>query len=165
MEAKWLNQEYTPKMDEYMSNGLVSCVYYIVVTTSFVGMGDIATKEAFHWVSYRSSMVRASSIIFRLQSDIAAHEVYILQINLFLLMFFMLYLLHVSLGMFVYSFLKLFFVLKTKENIENMFKLLGGFFFIKTQRTQKTLNSNEKKQYFSKNIKIVFYVFSKTRTK
>ena len=104
MEAKWLNQEYTPKMDEYMSNGLVSCGYYIVVTTSFVGMGDIATKEAFHWVSCHSILVRASSIIFKLHSDITTHEVYILQINLFLLMFFMLYLLHVSLGMLVYSF-------------------------------------------------------------
>ena len=77
MEAKWLNQEYTPTMDEYMSNALVSCGYYLLITTSFVGKGDIATKEAFNWVSRHSSMVRASSIICRLQSDIVTHEVYI----------------------------------------------------------------------------------------
>ena len=102
MEAKWLNQEYTPTMDEYMSNALVSCGYYLLITTSFVGMEDIATKEAFNWVSRHSSMVRASSIICRLQSDIVTHEVYIYYKSIFLLlMLLVLYLLHVSLGMFV----------------------------------------------------------------
>ncbi|KAJ9671856.1 hypothetical protein PVL29_025515 [Vitis rotundifolia] len=43
-------------------NALVSCGYSMLTTTSFVGMGDIATKEA------------ASSIICRLMDDIVSHE-------------------------------------------------------------------------------------------
>ncbi|KAL6313966.1 hypothetical protein AAG906_011696 [Vitis piasezkii] len=75
VEAKWLNQEYTPTLDEYMSNGLESSGYPMLITTSFVGMGDIATKEAFDWVFSYPKMVRASSIIGRLMDDIVSHEV------------------------------------------------------------------------------------------
>ncbi|KAL6314157.1 hypothetical protein AAG906_011899 [Vitis piasezkii] len=74
VEAKWLNQEYTPTLDEYMSNGLESSGYPMLITTSFVGMGDIATKEAFDWVFSYPKMVRASSIIGRLMDDIVSHE-------------------------------------------------------------------------------------------
>ncbi|KAL6314066.1 hypothetical protein AAG906_011801 [Vitis piasezkii] len=74
VEAKWLNQEYTPTLDEYMSNALVSSGYSMLITTSFVGMGDIATKEAFDWVFSDPKMVRASSIIGRLMDDIVSHE-------------------------------------------------------------------------------------------
>ncbi|KAL6313952.1 hypothetical protein AAG906_011682 [Vitis piasezkii] len=74
VEAKWLNQEYTPTLDEYMSNALVSSGYSMLMTTSFVGMGDIATKEAFDWVFSDPKMVRASSVICRLMDDIVSHE-------------------------------------------------------------------------------------------
>ncbi|CBI20476.3 (-)-germacrene D synthase [Vitis vinifera] len=74
VEAKWLNQEYTPTLDEYMSNALVSSGYSMLITTSFVGMGDIATKEAFDWVFSDPKMVRASSVICRLMDDIVSHE-------------------------------------------------------------------------------------------
>ena len=72
VEAKWLNQEYTPTLDEYMSTALVSCGYAMLTITSFVAMEDIVTKEAFNWVSNDPKMVRASSIVFRLMDDIVS---------------------------------------------------------------------------------------------
>ena len=49
----------------------------MLTITSFVAMGDIATKEAFDWVSNDPKMVRASSIVCRLMDDIVSHEVLI----------------------------------------------------------------------------------------
>ena len=46
-EAKWLHEEHTPTFEEYMDVALVSGGYIELATTSLVGMGDIATKEAF----------------------------------------------------------------------------------------------------------------------
>ena len=75
IEAKWLNQLYTPTFDEYMSNALVSCGYTSLIATSFVGMGDVVTEEAFHWVLCRAKMIRASETICRLMDDLVSHEV------------------------------------------------------------------------------------------
>ena len=75
VEAKWLKQEYIPTIEEYMTNALVSCGYFLLTTISFVGMGDIVTKKAFDWVFSDPKMVRASAIICRLMDDIVDHEV------------------------------------------------------------------------------------------
>ena len=77
LEAKWLKQEYIPRMEEYMSNALVSSAYSMLTTTSFLGMGDIVTKEAFDWVFSDPKMIRASNVIGRLMDDIVSHEVHI----------------------------------------------------------------------------------------
>ncbi|KAJ9671616.1 hypothetical protein PVL29_025363 [Vitis rotundifolia] len=74
VEAKWLKQEYMPTIEEYMTNALVSCGYSLLTTTSFVGMGDIATKKAFGWVFSDPKMIRASNVICRLMNDIVNHE-------------------------------------------------------------------------------------------
>ncbi|RVW79396.1 (-)-germacrene D synthase [Vitis vinifera] len=74
LEAKWLKQEYIPRMEEYMSNALVSSAYSMLTTTSFLGMGDIVTKEAFDWVFSDPKMIRASNVIGRLMDDIVSHE-------------------------------------------------------------------------------------------
>ncbi|CAK9142770.1 unnamed protein product, partial [Ilex paraguariensis] len=44
-EAKWFNEGYVPTTEEYMEVALVSCGYMMLSTTSFVGMGELATKE------------------------------------------------------------------------------------------------------------------------
>ncbi|XP_034679562.1 (-)-germacrene D synthase-like [Vitis riparia] len=74
LEAKWLKLEYIPTMEEYMSNALVSSACSMLTTTSFVGMGDIVTKEAFDWVFSDPKMIRASNVICRLMDDIVSHE-------------------------------------------------------------------------------------------
>ncbi|KAF3455994.1 hypothetical protein FNV43_RR00637 [Rhamnella rubrinervis] len=73
-EAKWLKEKYIPTLDEYMELSLGSCGYSLLTTTSFLGMGDIATKEVFHWVSNGPRIVKASSTICRLMDDVVDHK-------------------------------------------------------------------------------------------
>ncbi|KAK2987040.1 hypothetical protein RJ640_004766 [Escallonia rubra] len=73
-EAKWFNKGYIPTIEEYMQVALVSCGYIMLATTSFVGMGDLVTKESFDWVSNEPLIVRAASVVCRLTDDIVGHE-------------------------------------------------------------------------------------------
>ncbi|KAG2677981.1 hypothetical protein I3760_12G121700 [Carya illinoinensis] len=74
VEAKWFNEKYVPTFEEYMNNALVSCAYSVLTTLSFVGMGDIVTKEAFDWVFSRPRMLKAAEIINRLMDDIVSTD-------------------------------------------------------------------------------------------
>ncbi|KAG7953730.1 hypothetical protein I3843_12G124000 [Carya illinoinensis] len=74
VEAKWFNEKYVPTFEEYMNNALVSCGYFALTTLSFVGMGDILTKEAFDWVFSRPRMLKAAEIINRLMDDIVSTD-------------------------------------------------------------------------------------------
>uniref|UniRef100_A0A2C9UAV1 (+)-delta-cadinene synthase n=1 Tax=Manihot esculenta TaxID=3983 RepID=A0A2C9UAV1_MANES len=74
VEAKWFNKNYTPTVDEYMSNALLSCGYPLLAITAFVGMVDIATTEALDWASNDPKILRAASMICRLMDDIVSHE-------------------------------------------------------------------------------------------
>ncbi|XP_057507163.1 (-)-germacrene D synthase-like isoform X2 [Actinidia eriantha] len=73
-EAKWFHQGYVPSMEEYMRLALLTSGYKMVTTTSFVGMGELATKEAFDWVSSYPLIVEAVSAIARLTDDIVGHK-------------------------------------------------------------------------------------------
>ena len=74
-EARWLHDDYTPTMEEYMSVAGVSATYYLISTASFIDMGKIATEEVFQWVSNKPKIVTASSVIGRLMNDIVSHKV------------------------------------------------------------------------------------------
>ncbi|KAH9803246.1 alpha-terpineol synthase [Citrus sinensis] len=74
IEARWCDQQYVPTMEEYMRVALLSCGYLLLSTSSFLGMEDIVTKEAFEWVSGNPKIVQASSIICRLMDDIVSHK-------------------------------------------------------------------------------------------
>ncbi|KAF3456735.1 hypothetical protein FNV43_RR01389 [Rhamnella rubrinervis] len=56
-----------------MELSLGSCGYSPLTTTSFLGMGDIATKEVFHWVSNGPRIVKASTIC-RLMDGVVDHK-------------------------------------------------------------------------------------------
>ncbi|EOY08702.1 hypothetical protein QUC31_010780 [Theobroma cacao] len=73
-EAKWLHENYTPKLEEYMSIASVTCAYHMLTITSFVGMEDTITKETFIWAYNYPKILRASTIISRLMNDIASHK-------------------------------------------------------------------------------------------
>ncbi|GFZ06550.1 terpenoid cyclases/Protein prenyltransferases superfamily protein [Actinidia rufa] len=73
-EAKWFHQGYVPSMEEYMQVGLLTCGYKMLATVSYVGMGELATKEAFDWVSSFPLIVEAASVINRLTDDIVDHR-------------------------------------------------------------------------------------------
>ncbi|KAF2285870.1 hypothetical protein GH714_008558 [Hevea brasiliensis] len=73
-EAKWRNEGYVPKMEEYLQVSLISSGYPMVTTTSFLSMGKIATTDAFEWVSNDPKIIRALSLLCRLMNDIVSHE-------------------------------------------------------------------------------------------
>jgi len=75
-ESKWrLQRNNIPTMEEYMKLALDSSFYQMLIAVSFVGMGEIATKEAFQWVNGKPPMVRAATLISRLMDDIVSHQV------------------------------------------------------------------------------------------
>ncbi|KAL9457852.1 hypothetical protein AB3S75_006822 [Citrus x aurantiifolia] len=73
-EAKWCHQNYVPTVDEYMAVALVTSACPIFSTISFVGMGDIVTKESFEWLFSNPRSVRATSAVYRLVNDIMSHK-------------------------------------------------------------------------------------------
>ncbi|KAB2006097.1 hypothetical protein ES319_D11G318200v1 [Gossypium barbadense] len=75
VEAKWLHENYIPTMEEYIPIALVSCGYWNLTVSSFVGMEDSITKETFNWAFNDPKIVRASCTICRLMSDIVGHKV------------------------------------------------------------------------------------------
>ncbi|KAK9133654.1 hypothetical protein Scep_013182 [Stephania cephalantha] len=74
VEAKWYHERHVPKLEEYSSNGLVSSSYYLLSAASLVGMGKIASMEAFEWLRTAPKPLRASCLIGRLINDIGSHE-------------------------------------------------------------------------------------------
>ncbi|KAF3441176.1 hypothetical protein FNV43_RR15088 [Rhamnella rubrinervis] len=74
VEASWRGEVYTPTMEEYMSVGLHTAGCLAGITLSFLGMGKIATKEVFDWLSNKPKILKASSIIGRLLNDITTHK-------------------------------------------------------------------------------------------
>ncbi|KAH7860029.1 hypothetical protein Vadar_008332 [Vaccinium darrowii] len=73
-EAKWYHEGYVPSVEEYMAVGELTSGVQALSTSSFVGMGDLVTKEAFDWVFSNPLIVQVSSAIGRLMDDVAGHE-------------------------------------------------------------------------------------------
>ncbi|KAK1401034.1 hypothetical protein POM88_000639 [Heracleum sosnowskyi] len=74
-EAKWCQVQYFPRFEEYMSVALISEAYKMLSVTSFVLMGNVATRDAFDWISKDPLIVKASSVICRLSDNhIVGHE-------------------------------------------------------------------------------------------
>lgn len=76
-EARWLNCNYSPTTEEYINISSVSCCYQLLATTSYIGMGDIATEDIFSWVTNKPKILYAASVLCRLMDDIVSSEVYI----------------------------------------------------------------------------------------
>ncbi|KAF3651986.1 putative beta-caryophyllene synthase-like [Capsicum annuum] len=74
-EAKWYHGKNVPTMDQYIKNGIPSSTYLLLAATSWLGMGDVATKEAFDWISTEPTVLVASCIIARLLNDLVTHEI------------------------------------------------------------------------------------------
>ncbi|XVF70505.1 hypothetical protein PTKIN_Ptkin11bG0167200 [Pterospermum kingtungense] len=73
-EVKWLHENDSPSVEEYMSVALVSSGFKMLSITSFVGMEDSVTKDTFIWAFSDPKILRASSIICRLTNDIVSHK-------------------------------------------------------------------------------------------
>ncbi|KAM4092723.1 hypothetical protein ACB094_06G061700 [Castanea mollissima] len=73
-EAKWFHQNYIPTMEEYMHVALKTSGYPMLTAISFLGMGDIVTKDAFDWIFSNPKIITASSVIGRLMDDMKSHK-------------------------------------------------------------------------------------------
>nr|B1B1U4.1 RecName: Full=Beta-eudesmol synthase; AltName: Full=10-epi-gamma-eudesmol synthase; AltName: Full=Alpha-eudesmol synthase [Zingiber zerumbet]BAG12021.1 beta-eudesmol synthase [Zingiber zerumbet]BAG12022.1 beta-eudesmol synthase [Zingiber zerumbet] len=73
-EAKWGIERHVPSLDEHLHNSLISSGSSTVICASFVGMGEVATKEVFDWLSSFPKVVEACCVIGRLLNDIRSHE-------------------------------------------------------------------------------------------
>ncbi|CAL9128169.1 unnamed protein product, partial [Musa acuminata var. zebrina] len=62
-ESKWSTQHCVPTLEEHLPISLESSTYPILECASFVGMGEIATKEAFEWITSFPKIVQAAAII------------------------------------------------------------------------------------------------------
>ncbi|KAM7489235.1 hypothetical protein LguiB_026719 [Lonicera macranthoides] len=72
-EANWYHKGYVPTMEEYMDVAMASAGYGMLAITSFVGMGDLVTKQAFDWVSNNPLIVEACTLYSRLANDMVGH--------------------------------------------------------------------------------------------
>ncbi|CAL1386287.1 unnamed protein product [Linum trigynum] len=74
-EIRWRTKGHVPTLEEYKKEAYVTSAFPILCTSAFVGMGaEIATTEAFDWVTNEPKMVKAASVICRLQNDIVSHK-------------------------------------------------------------------------------------------
>ncbi|RYQ94606.1 hypothetical protein Ahy_B08g089543 isoform D [Arachis hypogaea] len=73
-EVKWLNNKYIPTMAEYIQTSAISSGYPLLIAISYVGMGDIATKDIFKWVTNKPKIVTASANMCRIMDDIVSNE-------------------------------------------------------------------------------------------
>ncbi|GAB4843508.1 hypothetical protein Ancab_013470 [Ancistrocladus abbreviatus] len=73
-EAKWFHKKYIPNYDEYFANAIVSSACTFVRVGSYLGMEEIAKREAFESIKTNPKATRAAGIIGRLMDDIGDHK-------------------------------------------------------------------------------------------
>ncbi|XP_027355362.1 (-)-germacrene D synthase-like [Abrus precatorius] len=73
-EAKWLNSNYTPTVEEYMRVAQASSGYRLLTAIAFVGLGCIATEKVFQWLTSDPKLINASTKISRLMDDVVSNE-------------------------------------------------------------------------------------------
>jgi len=78
-ESKWLpdyqSKKLAPTMEEYTKIAFDSTTYPMLTMASFVGMGEIATEQAFDWLIGKPQMLRAACLICRFMDDIVSYQV------------------------------------------------------------------------------------------
>ncbi|KAJ8621940.1 hypothetical protein MRB53_030469 [Persea americana] len=74
IEMEWLNSGYSPTLEEYTSVALITGAYFMLTLVSYVGMGDIATKEVFEWEKNKPKLLKAASVVCRFKDDIQSNQ-------------------------------------------------------------------------------------------
>ncbi|XXG79144.1 hypothetical protein AAC387_Pa09g0278 [Persea americana] len=74
IEQQWAHSGYVPTSEEYMRVALITASYQMLTLVSYVGMGDVATREAFEWVKNMPKLVQAASIVCRFKDDIQSNQ-------------------------------------------------------------------------------------------
>ncbi|RDX72151.1 putative terpene synthase 2, partial [Mucuna pruriens] len=73
VEAKWCHQGFIPTYDEYKVNGVLTSIFTLLMT-SFIGLGEFATKDVFDWMFSNPTIIEAVSIIGRVLNDMSSHK-------------------------------------------------------------------------------------------
>ncbi|CAI0409696.1 unnamed protein product [Linum tenue] len=73
-EARWLDKNYVPTLEEYRRVSSLSTLYQWVAFAAFCGMGESAPKEVFDWLFTEPKLLVASSEHCRLMDDVVSHE-------------------------------------------------------------------------------------------
>ncbi|KAK9742281.1 hypothetical protein RND81_03G161200 [Saponaria officinalis] len=75
-EVEWRHQKFVPTYDEYMNNVLITSPYPLGIIATFLGMGEIASKESFKWASQNPmpDAVKAVCTIMRLMNDMGGFK-------------------------------------------------------------------------------------------
>nr|WBO38677.1 terpene synthase 6 [Aquilaria agallochum] len=73
-EARWLSQNYTPTLEEYLKLGIYTSTCPLLTLSSVLGMGDNINRDAFEWFLSTPKILTASSLITRLLDDIMTNE-------------------------------------------------------------------------------------------
>ncbi|KAL8132290.1 hypothetical protein AgCh_007966 [Apium graveolens] len=73
-EAECLYKGLVPTMDEYMKHALVTAALTILGIHSFMGIGDMVTKESLDWLSNFPLLIKAGCLFCRLTDDMIELE-------------------------------------------------------------------------------------------
>jgi beta-farnesene synthase len=75
-EVKWRDEQYIPKtINEHLEMSRATVGGFQVACSSFVGMGDIITKETLDWLLTYPELLKCLSTTARLSNDIKSTEV------------------------------------------------------------------------------------------
>ncbi|KAK8605752.1 hypothetical protein V6N13_102524 [Hibiscus sabdariffa] len=73
-EMMWCRGGYVPTFEKYMSVATKTSTYDLALTIAFMGMGNIADKEAFKWLRNEPEIMKVLNVIGRLMDDIVSHK-------------------------------------------------------------------------------------------
>ncbi|KAK5844965.1 hypothetical protein PVK06_001112 [Gossypium arboreum] len=68
-ETKWSHDGYVPTFEEYMSVAMETSSFDVLLIISFIGMGEMAGREAFEWMQKDPKIMKALNVIGRLMDD------------------------------------------------------------------------------------------------
>ncbi|CAL9772093.1 unnamed protein product [Musa acuminata subsp. burmannicoides] len=73
-ESRWRDEKYVPTLEEHLGVSKMSSACPLFSSAILVGMGEVATKEAFEWVASFPKIVEALAAIGRIMNDITSYE-------------------------------------------------------------------------------------------
>ncbi|KAL6650290.1 hypothetical protein ACP70R_009215 [Stipagrostis hirtigluma subsp. patula] len=73
-EAEWFHNGYMPSFQQHLNLSVITSGAPMLSVALLVGMGDVATKDAFEWAISCTDAVRASGEVTRFVDDLAAFK-------------------------------------------------------------------------------------------
>ncbi|KAI3762859.1 hypothetical protein L1987_53301 [Smallanthus sonchifolius] len=74
VEAKWVNEGHIPKPDEHEAIAFATGGGGLLISSCYLGMGDIITNDSIKWAIIEPPLFKASSAIGRLLNDIVSYK-------------------------------------------------------------------------------------------